>query len=240
MIHLSATNPDFSTSLNQNYSWPVIHLVVSARVSHISLRPQKKYNQESGRKRTNEQYGLGSAFCAFCRLSLACIFRETSTKATRNSIDCVSALPPSADHPSPGLRCPLPLSFFVNSLLSSLGPSFPPPLPVSREISSSSPLFGFHAKTKRSSAWHTTHIVSHNNLWLSLLGIRLRWGFLIWELIFYLLRTFCPHLGSFLFCCFFSLRFSHISTLTFFRWLTVTSDRNAESCNHVPSNYCLP
>ena len=25
----------------------------------------------------------------------------------------------------------------------------------------------------------------------------MRWGFLIWELIFYLLRTFCPHLGSF-------------------------------------------
>ena len=25
----------------------------------------------------------------------------------------------------------------------------------------------------------------------------MRWGFLIWELFFYLLRTFCPHLGSF-------------------------------------------
>ena len=32
---------------------------------------------------------------------------------------------------------------------------------------------------------------------LSLIGIILRWGFLIWELIFYLLQTFCPHLGSF-------------------------------------------
>ena len=32
----------------------------------------------------------------------------------------------------------------------------------------------------------------------------MRWGFLIWELIFfYLLRTFCPHLGSFLYCFFF-------------------------------------
>ena len=30
-----------STSLNQYYSWPVIHLVVSAGVFHISLRPQK-------------------------------------------------------------------------------------------------------------------------------------------------------------------------------------------------------
>ena len=34
-------------------------------------------------------------------------------------------------------------------------------------------------------------------LYLSLIGIILRWGFLIWELIFYLLRTFSPHLGSF-------------------------------------------
>ena len=32
---------------------------------------------------------------------------------------------------------------------------------------------------------------------LSLIGIILRWGFLIWELIFFLLRTFCSHLGSF-------------------------------------------
>ena len=32
---------------------------------------------------------------------------------------------------------------------------------------------------------------------LSLIGIILRWGFLIWELIFYLVQTFCPHLGSF-------------------------------------------
>ena len=32
----------------------------------------------------------------------------------------------------------------------------------------------------------------------SIIGIILRWGFLIWELIFfYLLRTFCPHLGSY-------------------------------------------
>ena len=38
--------------------------------------------------------------------------------------------------------------------------------------------------------------------YLSLIGIILRWVFLIWELIFiYLWQTFCPHLGSFL--CFF-------------------------------------
>ena len=83
---------------------------------------------------------------------------------------------------------------------------------------------------------------------LSFIGIILRWGFLIWELIFfYLLRTFCPHLGSFFFVCFFfllfllSLRFGQISPLASFRWFfTATSDRNDESCNRIPSNYCLP
>ena len=38
-----------------------------------------------------------------------------------------------------------------------------------------------------------------------LIGIILRWGFLIWELIFLFIADlffFCPHLGSFL-CCFF-------------------------------------
>ena len=54
--------------------------------------------------------------------------------------DCLPSLPPSADRPSPGLRCRLiSLVSFVNWPLSSLGPSFPPLLPVSREISSSSP-----------------------------------------------------------------------------------------------------
>ena len=38
----------------------------------------------------------------------------------------------------------------------------------------------------------------------------------------------------------FSLRFGQISPLAFFRWFTATSDRNAESCNRIPSNYCLP
>ena len=37
-----------------------------------------------------------------------------------------------------------------------------------------------------------------------------------------------------------SLCFGQTSTLAFFRWLTATSDRNAESCNFIPSNYCLP
>ena len=37
-----------------------------------------------------------------------------------------------------------------------------------------------------------------------------------------------------------SQRFSQISLLAFFRWLTATSDSNAESCNRIPSKYCLP
>ena len=56
---------------------------------------------------------------------------------------------------------------------------------------------------------------------------------------FYLLQTFCPHLGSF--CVVSSLLcFGQISPMAFFRWFTATSDRNAESCNRIPSNYCLP
>ena len=59
-------------------------------------------------------------------------------------------------------------------------------------------------------------------------------------LIFYLLRTFCSHLGSFL--CYF---FLHYVSTKFHLWpssgdFTATSDRNAESCNRIPSNYCLP
>ena len=40
---------------------------------------------------------------------------------------------------------------------------------------------------------------------LSLIGIILRWGFLIWELIFIYCGLFCPHLGRvfFLYCFFF-------------------------------------
>ena len=59
------------------------------------------------------------------------------------------------------------------------------------------------------------------------------------QLFIYLLRTFPPHLGSFL-CCFFFHYVSAKFPLAFFRWFTATSDRNAESCNRIPSNYCLP
>ena len=56
---------------------------------------------------------------------------------------------------------------------------------------------------------------------------------------FFLLQTFCSHLGSFCVVSS-SLRFGQISPLAFFRRLTVTSDRYAESCNRIPRNYCLP
>ena len=50
--------PEYINFFKPFKSWPVNHLVVPIGVSHISLR-HKKYNWGSGRKRTNEQYGLG-------------------------------------------------------------------------------------------------------------------------------------------------------------------------------------
>ena len=74
----------------------------------------------------------------------------------------------------------------------------------------------------------------------SLIGIILRWGFLIWELIF----IYC---GLFVLIL---VVFSVVSSFTTFRpnftsgllqvIFTVTSDRNDESYNRIPSNYCLP
>ena len=57
VIHPLAANPDLSTCLKHYDLWSVIHLVVSAGLFHISIRPQK-YKRESARKETNEQYGL--------------------------------------------------------------------------------------------------------------------------------------------------------------------------------------
>ena len=66
---------------------------------------------------------------------------------------------------SSAFRCRLPLSVFLCQLtVSSLVPSSPCPLPVSREISSSSSLFGFRAKTDEEIVWpartHTPNIYS--------------------------------------------------------------------------------
>ena len=105
------------------------------------------------------------SFSCICRLSWACILGETSTKATRNVYLFLTVLP----------RClllltVLPLDSVVDCslwvplstyTLSSLGPPSLRPILVSRGISTSSPLFGFRAKSKKFSAWRTTHIVSH-------------------------------------------------------------------------------
>ena len=56
---------------------------------------------------------------------------------------------------------------------------------------------------------------------------------------FYLLRTFFLILVVFVLFLLW-LSFGQISPLAFFRWFTTTSDKNAESCNRIPSNYCLP
>ena len=151
---------------------------------HTFLYGHIKYNRQSGRKRTNEQTRTwvsskckkGSFLCSFsciCRLSRACIFRETSTKATRNANSSLTAFPhgllllavlPLDWYLTPtGLFCsPLstaPVRFPSSTgLLSFLGPSSPRPLPVSREISSSSPLFWLRTKSDKEIVWpaHTS------------------------------------------------------------------------------------
>ena len=80
-------------------------------------------------------------------------------------------------------------------------------------------------------------LLEQYNKYLSLIGIILRWDFLIWELIFIYCRLFVLILVVFVLFLL-SLRFGQISPLAFFRWFTATSDRNAEFCNRIPSNYC--
>ena len=92
---------------------------------------------------------------------------------------------------------------------------------------------------KKGSLWVT--LGYGRKTYLLFFFILLRWGFLIWELFFYC-GLFV--LTLVVFCCFFSLRFGQISPLAFFRWLTATSDRNAESFNVYPvitafHNCCL-
>ena len=147
---------------------------------HKFLYGHKKYNRASGRKRTNEQYGLRSApsarrvvlwhffvqlFVHFVdyrgRIFFAKLLQKTQGMPTR------LWLVPSAD------RCRLPLCVSLRQLtLSGFFCQLPlwlhsdlasPWLSVSSQISSPSPLFGFTPKqTKGSSAWRTTHIVSHS------------------------------------------------------------------------------
>ena len=76
-------------------------------------------------------------------------------------------------------------------------------------------------------------VFNWNHFEMRLLNLRINFFF------FCLLRTFVLILVVFVLFLQ-SLRFGQISPLAFFRWFTVTSDRNAESCNRIPSNYCFP
>ena len=64
-------------------------------------------------------------------------------------------------------------------------------------------------------------ILIYNNWYVQILGNPFEIRLLNLRINFFLLRSFVSF-----FCCFFSLRFGQISPLVFFRWLTVTSDRN--------------
>ena len=101
-------------------------------------------------------------------------FARNFHKATRNadsSLDCpasIFSLPPSADCVL--LWTAISTRLFSSVLLcqllslSSLGPSSPPPLPVSREISPSGPLCGFHAKADKEILWPAhTHTNTTNS-----------------------------------------------------------------------------
>ena len=166
MIHPLRPGPDLSTSLNQYYPWPVIHLVVflfhfQPGIFHISQRPHKIQPSGWKEEQTNNM-DLGQLqaqereFCdtlhspCICRLSRAYILRVTSTKVTRNANSSLTVFPhclllltvlPLHCYLMPtGHFCSLlstvslrlPLSTVS---VSSLVPSSPRRLPVSREIS---------------------------------------------------------------------------------------------------------
>ena len=96
---LASRHPTISKLLN--FSWPVIHQVFFSHfrlgVSLISLRPHKIKPRWWKKKEQANKHGLGSAPSArkgvcdtlhspcICRLSQACILRETSTKAAWNA-----------------------------------------------------------------------------------------------------------------------------------------------------------
>ena len=188
----SQPTPDYLKVVKQNVSWPVICLGVFSShsrlgISHISLQPYRIQPRGWKKEQTNK-HGLGSAPSArkgvcdilhspcICRLSPACILRETSTKATRNANSSLTVFPhcllllavlPLDCYLKPtvllcsllstGSLC-LPLS---TDPLSSLEPSFPRPLPVSWEVSPLDLLCGFRAKADKEILWpehtHTQH-----------------------------------------------------------------------------------
>ena len=157
---------------------------------HTFLYGHIKYNREGGRKnkRTNMDLGqlqaqerefydtLHSSY--ICRLLPTCILRETSTKATRNANSSLTVFPhcllllialpldcyltPTGLFYSPLSTASLRLPFSTDPL-SSLGPSFPPPLPVSREISHSVLCVGFAPKQTKRFSDRRTHTHTHTH-----------------------------------------------------------------------------
>ena len=118
------------------------------------------------KKEQPNKHGLGSAPSArkgvcdtlhspyICRLSQAFILRETSSRATRNANSSLTVFPHCLLLLTVlSLDCYLKLTVLLSLVdwpsVSSLGPSLP--LPVSWEISSSGPLFGFRTKADRDS-----------------------------------------------------------------------------------------
>ena len=129
-------------------------------------KKEKKNTTERVEGRTNEQYGLGSVpsagkgvlwrFCAAFRTFVDYRGRVFCAKLLQKLLGMPTHfwlffLIASFCWPSvPWTPLSTALSGYLCQLtLSSLGPSSPRPLPVSREISSSSPLFGFRAKTDK-------------------------------------------------------------------------------------------
>ena len=110
--------PTISKSLS--FSSPVIRLVgffsfLTRDITHFITYTQNATERVEEKEQTIK-HRFGSAPSArkrvcdtlhspcICRLSWACILRETSTKTTRNAkFDCLPSLPPSADRPSLGL-----------------------------------------------------------------------------------------------------------------------------------------
>ena len=81
--------------------------------------------------------------------------------------------------------------------------------------------------------WHINHyscLFNWNNFEMRLLDLRINF-FIYCGLFVLILVVFVLFLLS--------LRFGQISTLAFFRWFSATSDRNAESCNRIPIDYCV-
>ena len=148
-------------------SWPVNHLVVPIGVSHISLWLQeiqsREWEKRTKNKRTIWAWVNSSArrsscdtlhFWCSCRLTLACIYSEISTKLSGMPIHpdrpsltasepylmptglfCCLVSTPTAllPRPSPTASCGF---LLPTGRLASLGPAFPTPLLVSSEISS--------------------------------------------------------------------------------------------------------